>query len=119
MTATCTLCGSRFHAMPDLSILDEGARNQKQFAEIGRVAGEHLSKIHRKTIQTRFLEPDLIGPIPVPALIAAVGFCAQNSAVAAYLKCDDPAFAELNEKMAGIVRKAMEPVTDQPTVTVS
>jgi hypothetical protein len=110
MTATCTLCGARFNAVPYLDIVDEGQRNQKQFADIGRLAGEHLNKIHRKTIQTQFLEPDLIGPIPIPALIVAVGFCAQNSAVAAYLKCEDPVFIELNAKMAQIVRTAMEPV---------
>ncbi len=90
MTAFCSLCGTRFDSIPDLSILDSGARSQKEFAYIGLVAGEHLNKIHRKTIQTRFLEPDLMGPIPIPAMIAAVGFCAQNSAVAAYLRCDDP-----------------------------
>lgn len=119
MTATCTLCGVVFNAVPYLDTLDVPTRNQKQFADIGRLAGEHLNKIHRKTIQTRFPEPDLVGPIPIPALIAAVGFCAQNSALAAYLKCDDPVFAELNRKMADIAKRAMEPMPDPVLVTAS
>lgn len=110
MTATCTLCGTPFHSFPDLSILNEEHRAQKEFADIGRLAGEHLSKIHRKTVQTRFPEPDLVGPIPIPAMILAAGVCAQNSAVNAYLKCEDAVFWELNEKMVSIVRRALEPV---------
>lgn len=117
MIATCTLCSARFESFPYLDILDEAQRNQKQFAEIGRLAGEHLNKIHRKTVQSRFLEPGLIGPVPIPALIVAVGFCAQNAAVSAYLKCDDPVFAELNRKMAQFVTKAMEQAPVAPLVT--
>jgi hypothetical protein len=119
VTATCTLCGARFDAIPQLNILDEGQRNQKQFADIGRLAGEHLNKIHRKTVQTRFSEPDLMGPVPIPAMIAAIGFCAQNSAVAAYLKCDDPVFRELNEKLAQVVKRALEPVEKPAVVSLA
>lgn len=118
MTATCSLCGAIFHALPYLDILNLEHRNQKQFADIGRLAGQHFRQIHHKTVQTRFPEAGLVGPVPVPALIVAVGFCAQNAAVAAYLKCDDPVFAELNGKMADVVRRAMEPV-ETPILTSS
>lgn len=110
MTATCSLCGARFESMPYLDILNLAQRNQKQFADIGRLAGEHLNKLHYKTIQTRFPDASLIGQVPIPALIVAVGFCAQNATVSAYLNCDDPVFAELNQKMADFVTKAMEPL---------
>ena len=110
MTATCKICGAILSSIPHVSILKPETRQQKEFADLGRLAGEHMAKLHRRTIQTRFLEPDLIGPIPIPALIAAVGFCAQNAAVAAYLNCDDPGFSELVGKLQMIVSQAIEPV---------
>ena len=118
MTATCTLCGTKFDSFPDLSIVDPSTRNQKEFADIGRLAGEHLGKIHRRTVQTRFQDA-LIGPIPIPAMIVAVGFCAQNAAVTAYLKCEDPVFLELQGTMADLVRRAMEPVSVDHSVAGS
>lgn len=118
MTASCVLCGTPFNSLPDLGIADANLRAQKEFAEIGRLAGEHIRQHHRKTAQTVFTDPDLMGPLPIPAMIGAVGMCAQNAAVNAYLKCDDAKFQEFSEKLVALVTKAMEPVTVAPAISL-
>lgn len=119
MNASCVLCGELFSSIPDLGITDIEVRNQKQFAEIGRLNAQHLHSHHRKTIQKVFDDPNLVGPLPIPALIGAVGMCAQNAAMNAYLKSEDATFQELNLKLVDLVTRAMRQVEPAPSVSLA
>jgi hypothetical protein len=119
MTATCVLCGIMLEAIPDLGIANTELREQKQFADLGRMAGEHLHRFHRKTAQTTFPEPGLMGPLPIPALIGAVGMCSQNAVVNAFMKSDDPKFLEFNAKLVELVTRAMKQVAPAPSISLA
>jgi hypothetical protein len=119
MKASCVLCGEQFDSVPDLSLLDATLREQREFADVGRMAMHHLSSKHRKTIRGPFTDPDLTGPLPIPALIGAVGMCAQNAVATSYLKSEDPQFAKFNANLAIVVTAAMKQVDVAPTVTIA
>lgn len=116
MKASCVLCGTLFEALPDLSILDESVRNQQMFASIGRWGGEHLTTRHRKTVQRSFDDPTLVGPLPIPALVGALGMCAQNAVINAHLVSEDAAFQALKQKLVDFVAQGMKQV--EPSITL-
>jgi hypothetical protein len=116
MKASCVLCGQLFEAIPDVSILNEEVRNQQQFASIGHMTAAHVAKDHRKTVQRSFDDPQLVGPLPIPALVGAVGMCAQNAVLNAHLVSEDAAFQAMKQKMIDLVVRGMRQV--EPSITL-